>query len=239
MDEVVARAARDARVLEEAGWDGVVVENFNDVPFHPSTVGPETVAALTRVVVAVRAVTSVPVGVNVLRNDAAAALGIAIATGARFVRINVHTGSMWTDQGLLHGRAADTMRLRGALAPDVAVLADVHVKHAVPPAGSDLATAARDAWHRGLADALVVSGTATGAAPSTADLLAVKQAVPDACVLVGSGLDAESVVELLGAADGAIVGSALMEGARAGAAVDPERAAALARAARAAKGPTA
>ncbi len=102
-----------------------------------------------------------PVGVNALRNDARAALAIAVATGAHFIRVNVHTGSMFTDQGLIEGAAADTLRVRAALDTRVAIMADVHVKHASPPAGADIADAASDAWHRGLADALIVSGIGT------------------------------------------------------------------------------
>ena len=84
------------------------------------------------------------VGVNVLRNDAATALGIAAATGARFVRINVHTGAMVTDQGVIEGRAAETLRERARLGLDhVRVFADVHVKHATPFAGERLEDAAR------------------------------------------------------------------------------------------------
>ena len=233
MDAVVERAVRDARALEEAGLDALIVENFLDAPFHPGAVPAATVAAMTRVVAAVRSEIGFPVGVNVLRNDAAAALAVAAATGTRFVRVNVHTGSMWTDQGLLHGRAHETMRLRAALAPDVAVFADVHVKHAVPPAGSDLGAAAQDAWHRGLADALVVTGSRTGASTELDDLERVRAAVPDARVLVGSGLTAANAERLLASADGAIVGSALMEGGRAGSPIDPERARALVEAARA------
>ena len=230
-ESVVARAADDARTLAEAGFDAVIVENFGDVPFHGHRVPAETVAAMTAAVVSVVRAVDIPVGVNVLRNDAAAALGVAAATGARFVRVNVHTGSMWTDQGLLEGRAAETLRLRSALELEVAILADVHVKHAVPPAGSDLADAAADTWHRGLADALVVTGTGTGRTSASADVTRVRTSVPTAPVLVGSGVDTATVRSTLEQADGVIVGSAVMEGGVAGGRVDPRRASELVRAA--------
>jgi membrane complex biogenesis BtpA family protein len=231
LDDVLRQAVADARTLSEAGFDGIVVENYGDIPFFAHRVPAETVAALTHAVVRVAEVTSVPLGVNVLRNDAAAAIGIATATEARFVRVNVHTGSMWSDQGLIHGRAADTLRLRAALGIEVAILADVHVKHATPPLGYDLRAAAADAWHRGLADALVVSGAATGRPTSAADLEAVRIAVPEASVLVGSGSTASDVARLLERADGVIVGSAVMVDGRAGGPIDPHRAEAFRRAA--------
>lgn len=232
MDAVVERAVADAGILASEGYDGVIVENYADAPFFGRSVPPETVAAMTRVTAAVRATTEVPVGVNVLRNDARAALAVAVATGARFVRVNVHTGSMWTDQGLLEGRAAETLRARAALAADVAILADVHVKHAVPPAGQRIGTAAADAWTRGRADALVVSGVGTGEPAEGSDVEAVRAAVPEAPILVGSGATPETVRALLDAADGVIVGSAVMRDGRAGAGIDQPRAAALISAAR-------
>jgi hypothetical protein len=230
MTAVLDRARADARTLHEAGADALLVENYGDAPFH-ETVGPETVAALTAAVLAVREVTDRPVGVNALRNDPAAALAVAAATGARFIRVNVHTGGMYTDQGWIEGRAADTLRLRRRVAPDVAILADVMVKHATPPPGLTLERAARDAAERGRADAVIVSGTATGEATSLADVRTVAGVV-EAPVLVGSGVTEGTVRATLDAAAGVIVGSAIMEGGRAGGPVDPERARRLVEAAR-------
>jgi uncharacterized protein len=227
MRRVLERARSDANALESAGFDGVLVENFLDAPFFAERVPPETIAAMTAAVAAVRGTVMIPVGVNVLRNDVAAALGVAAATGACFLRANVHTGAMWTDQGLIEGRAHDTLRLRRALGADVAILADVHVKHATPPAGARLDSSAADSWSRGLADALVVSGAGTGAVTDSADVRTVKSAVPVAPVIIGSGITPETLAEALSVADGAIVGSAIMTGGHAGAGIDPERALAL------------
>jgi membrane complex biogenesis BtpA family protein len=174
-----------------------------------------------------QAAPGLPVGVNVLRNDAAAALGIAAATGAAFVRINVHTGAMVTDQGIIEGRAAETVRLRERLCPGLPLLCDVHVKHAVPLGGGDLAVAARDTWHRGLAAALIVSGTGTGTGVDPADLDTVRAAVPEAPVWIGSGLTLESLPVLGSRCDGAIVGTTLKHGGSVDAPVDAGRVRAL------------
>ncbi len=232
MDAVLERARSDAMRLADAGFDGLMVENYGDVPFFRGALPPESVAALTLAVGEVVALGGAPVGVNALRNDARAALGVAVATGARFIRVNVHTGSMWTDQGLIEGSAADTLRTRASLDADVAIMADVHVKHASPPHGAEIGEAASDAWHRGLADALVVSGSGTGAATAHTDLTAVKSSVPDAPLVVGSGARSDTVASLLHVADGVIVGTAVMEGGRAGTGVDSRRAAQLVTAAR-------
>jgi len=232
LEAVLDRALADARALRDGGVDAVLVENYGDVPFHAEGVEAVTIAAMTRAVRAVVEAVDMPVGVNVLRNDAAAALAVAAATGARFIRVNVHTGGMFTDQGWIEGRAAETLRVRSRVAPEVAILADLMVKHATPPPGLELADAARDAWERGLADALIVSGTATGGTIDPDDVEAVRRAAPDAPVLMGSGVTAATVRSALGTAHAVIVGSALEADGRAGGPVELARVRALVQAAR-------
>ena len=93
------------------------------------------------------------------------------------------------------------------------ILADVHVKHAQPLGQPDLAQAARDTAYRGLADALIVTGSATGKATEPGPGAHVKQAVPDRPVLIGSGVTAATVREALAVADGIIIGSDLRRAA--------------------------
>jgi membrane complex biogenesis BtpA family protein len=216
MQAVLDRARADAEALERGGVNGVMVENYGDVPFYPDHVPAVTVSAMTSAVLAVRSVIDLPVGVNVLRNDAEAALSIAACTGATFMRVNVHTGALLTDQGWLSGRAFQTLRRRHELAAPVAIFADVLVKHAVAPSGLTLEDAARDSFERGAADALIVSGAATGAATDPRDVERVRAVVPDAPIWIGSGVTAETAATLLDVADGVIVGSAFEQHGRAG-----------------------
>lgn len=220
---LVERVLADAETLAAGGVDGLMIENYGDVPFFAGAVPAETVAALAVLAREVRAACPLPLGINVLRNDAGAALAIAAATGAAWIRVNVHTGAMLTDQGWITGRAADTLRTRRTLGADVAIFADVLVKHATPPAGLTAEAAARDTWERGLADALIVTGAATGAATDAGRVQQVRAAVPGAPVLVGSGLTADSAAALLRHADGAIVGSAFQRDGRAGEPVERAR----------------
>ncbi|QDV07770.1 Putative sgc region protein SgcQ [Planctomycetes bacterium Poly30] len=225
MAALLERAVADAAAFVEGGIRRLIVENYHDAPFFKEGVGAETVAALALAVDRVRSVEGVgEVGVNVLRNDAASALGIAAATGARFVRVNVHTGAMFTDQGLIEGHAAATMRLRERLGGNVALFADVHVKHATPIAGERLEDAARDAVHRGRADGLIVSGVATGAAPEPERVQRVRAAVGDGVpILIGSGFSLATARGLLEFADGAIVGTAAKRDGRVENEVDAAR----------------
>ncbi|MEL6714568.1 MAG: BtpA/SgcQ family protein, partial [Planctomycetota bacterium] len=234
MATLLERAVRDAEAWVDGGVDTLVVENYHDAPFRKAGLPAATIAALALASDRVRAVPGVAlVGVNALRNDAAAALGIAAAVGAGFVRVNVHTGAMHTDQGLVEGEAAETLLLRRALGTPARIFADVHVKHATPVHGERIEDAARDVLLRGRADALVVSGAATGSAPDVERIERVRAAVgPHAAIVIGSGFAVETAGALLEHADGAIVGTAAKRGGRVSEPVDPERVAALVAAAR-------
>jgi len=212
LDRIIDRAVTDSRVLAEAGFEGLMIENFGDAPFFATEVPKVTIAAMARVITEIARASSVPFGVNVLRNDAGAALAIAAATGASFIRVNVLSGTMFTDQGTIEGRAAELARMRANLAPEVSIFADVHVKHATPPSGLTITDAATDLWERSGADAVVVSGSGTGSPAAVTDIQAVRDAVPDAPLFLGSGVDVDQVAEIRGLVDGVIVGSSLKIG---------------------------
>lgn len=221
---VIERAVRDAEALKGAGFRALMVENFGDAPFFADQVPPVTVAAMTRVVAEIVAVTSLEIGVNVLRNDATSALAIAVATGSTYIRVNVLSGVMITDQGPIVGRAAEVARLRRQLCPEVAILADVLVKHATPPPGLTIEQAGLDTWERAGADVLVVSGSGTGHAPDLEHASRLRKAIPEAPILIGSGVSPANLPELAEVADGAIVGTSLKREGRTDNQVDPDRA---------------
>ena len=223
MGAVLARAEEEARTLEGGGAHGIIVENFGDAPFRIGRLEPETVSAMTLAVEKVRQVTNLPVGINMLRNDAVSAMAVAAVTGAAFIRVNVHYGVMAADEGLVEGEAYRTLRQRQALGADVKILADVLVKHAVPLRPADLGHMVRETLHRGLADGLIISGPATGMATSGTDVETARRAVPDAFILVGSGIDESNAAEVLARADGAIVGTSLKRDGVITNPVDPER----------------
>ncbi len=225
MSEVVDTAVADASSLAESGFPALMIENFGDVPFFADEAPPETVAAMTVAVTAVRRAVGLPLGVNVLRNDVLSALGIAAATGALFVRVNVLTGIMYTDQGPIIGRAAEVLRKRHDLAPDAEIWADVMVKHAMPPAGIDARRAAGDTVERGLADAVIVSGSGTGTEPDLDQARDVRAAIPkETRLVIGSGASAENLSRFLDVANSVIVGSAVKVDGDARNRVDPLRA---------------
>ncbi len=239
-DAIRTRALEDARRLEAGGADGIVLENFGDTPFYPEAVPNHVVADMTALASALQRTVEIPLGINVLRNDADAALSIAAATAADFIRVNVHVGTAATDQGLLEGQAHETLRLLDRLEADVAILADVHVKHATPVGERDLEQAALETVERGMADGVIVSGPGTGVETALEDVERVADVLTDQAatrernlVFVGSGVTNETVGDCLEAgADGVIVGTALKAGGETTNPVSRERVETLVAAAR-------
>ncbi len=220
---VLARAEQEATALASGGVHGLIVENFFDAPFAKSQVDPAVVSAMTLVVQRLSALVPLPIGLNVLRNDACSALAIASCTDAKFIRVNVLSGVMATDQGLIEGDAHRLMRYRRELGTDVKILADVLVKHAQPLGRPSVTTAVQDTIHRGLADGVIVSGTATGRAPTVEDLVRARDAAGSTPIFVGSGATVDNIGQLVPAADGVIVSSSLKRKGQIEQPVDPIR----------------
>ncbi len=139
-ESVVDCALRDYVSLKEGGVDGILVENYGDLPYLKERVEPQTVTWMTKVILSLGI--DLPFGVNVLRNDAVSALAIAHAAGGVFIRCNVLSGVMVTDQGIIEGKAAEVLRYRSALKADIQIFADVCVKHAAPLRSQPLEEAA-------------------------------------------------------------------------------------------------
>ncbi len=232
LEKVIQQAVQDARAYERGGADALSIENFGDMPFTKGSVEPETVACMAAAGRAVHHAVKLPLGFNVLRNDARAALALCAACGGSFIRVNVLTGAMLTDQGLIEGNAFAVLRYRRTICPAAQIFADVHVKHAVPLGNWSIGDSARDALHRGLADALIISGTGTGLAADRSDLAQVRATCPTARILIGSGITVQNLQDYLPLADGFIVGTSLKRECEVANPVDVKRVAALAKALR-------
>jgi uncharacterized protein len=207
IDQVLEAAIRDAKSLEKGGASSVMVENFNDYPFYPETEEPETVAAMTLIAHEIRREVKLPMGINILRNSWKSALAVAGTVGADFIRLNVLTDAYVTDQGLINGTAHLVARYRKFLGLEkkVKIFADIQTKHAAPLAARPIDVLARDTAYRGMADAIILAGEESAQPPSIENLEAVRNAVPDVPIIIGSGMKVETA-NLLKYADGAVFG---------------------------------
>jgi hypothetical protein len=232
--ELVAEAVREARVLRDAGFDAIIVENMHDRPYLGHGIGPEVTACMAVVAAAVRAAVEVPLGIQVLGGGACEAVSVAHAAGLDFVRVENFVFSHVADEGLMPEACAGALlRHRRAIGADrVCVFADIKKKHAshAVTADVDIAGCARAAEFF-LADGVIVTGAETGVAVDEAELRTVRAAT-SLPVMTGSGADASSVRRLLSVADAVIVGSSVKLDGRWDRPVDPARAAAFVKAAR-------
>ena len=219
------RVLSDAELLVSGGFCSLMLENFGDTPFLPGSVSPVTIAHLTTLAHEIRErYPQVELGINVLRNDGCAALAIAHAVGASFIRVNVLCGARVTDQGLIQGIAHNLLRLRSQLgATDIRILADIDVKHSAPLAARPIADEVADAIERGHADGIIVSGPATGSTIDDSHLEEAVSAAAEVPVLIGSGVDEQNIDRLLNSAQGAIIGSSIKADGQASAPVDIKR----------------
>lgn len=229
LEEVESQAVSEALQLAKAGFDAVMVENLGDAPYYPEKVPPHTIAGMTRIAVAIQsAFRDLPnppqLGINVMRNDSTAAIAISAAARGSFIRVNVHSGVMITDQGVIHGKAHQSTRYRDQFHPNCSIFADVRVKHAAPLAERPLKQEAIELWKRSRADAIILTGAQTGDVIVPHELRGLRQALPDCPLIAGSGVTPEQLSQLLPYIEGIIVGTWLKEDADVSKRIDPERA---------------
>lgn len=223
LSAVIDKAVKDARAIEEGGADALILENYGDKPFLKE-VGKETVAAMTVIACEVKRDVSIGLGINVLRNDAVAALAIAKAVNADFVRVNQLFFTSVSPEGILEGKAGEVMRYKKLVDCRAMIFADVAVKHAVHFASlEDYCLNAE----RSLADAVILTGKTTGGEVSLEELKYAKKTLKMP-VLAGSGVNAENAARILKWCDGVIVGTYIKRGGL----VDAERVRRIVRAAK-------
>jgi len=230
MRDVLGRAVTDARTWVRGGADALLVENFGDRPFFPEQVPAVTIAGMSRALTEIARAVDVPIGVNVLRNDAEGAIALSAVHELAFVRVNVHAGAVLSDQGLLIGRAHATVRLRASLECDARILADLRVKHAAPLVERPIEDEARELAERADADALLLTGPATGRPPDLEPLDRIAAALPGTPLLLASGVDARLIGATRDRVAGWIVGTSAKRSGRVEAPAELARVRALAHA---------
>jgi membrane complex biogenesis BtpA family protein len=209
--DLAQSAATEARIYAAAGFHGLIIENTHDRPYLKGSAGPEIVAAMAAIGLEVRRAAALPLGVQILAGANTAALAVAHACGASFVRVEGFVFAHVADEGLIESTAGELLRYRRTIGADgIRVFADIKKKHSAHAitADVDLAETARAAEFF-QADGVIVSGLATGRPTDPDEVRAVSQAV-SIPALVGSGVTPENLASFA-AADALIVGSSVKE----------------------------
>jgi hypothetical protein len=225
MQQIIDFALQDARTLVEGGVDGLIVENMWDLPFAVGNdVPPEAMCAQSVAAAEVVKAVDVPVGINVVHNGGRVCLGIAIASGAAFIRVCMLTGAgVWDTGEFDHGCARELLSVRKmAQAEHIKLFCDVDKKHSVRFPGIDLATHIE--WTEFyLADAIIISGRMTGDAPSLDKVREAKELAKGRPILMGSGMTDANVADFFQYADGCIVGFGMKDSGHPDRPVNPDK----------------
>jgi membrane complex biogenesis BtpA family protein len=224
VSEIIAQAIREAAIYRDCGVDGVIIENMHDTPYLRGSVGPEIVAAMAVVGHAVKTESRLPTGIQILAGANIEAMAVAHAANLDFIRAEAYAFAHVADEGVIQSSAAALLRYRKMIGADrVQVWADVKKKHSSHAITADVSLGATaEAVEFMRADAVIVTGSVTGEAPKIADALEAK-AHCRAPVLLGSGVDADNIVDFYQAADGFIIGSYFKVDGRWANPVDAER----------------
>jgi uncharacterized protein len=221
MAAVVAGLAHDVQALQDAGVDGLLFCNENDIPYQLH-VGPEIPAAMAAAIAGVRSQIRLPFGVNILW-DAKASLAVARAVGAGFVR-EVFTGVFESDMGLFAPQMGELASYRTMIgAGGVAIYANITPEFSRSVSDRPISDRAQGAAYMGV-DALLISGVQAGVSANVEDLRAAKEAAPGVPVIANTGVNHSNVEEILPLCDGVIVGTSLKVDGSTWNPVDPERA---------------
>lgn len=203
---------QDAKILFENGIKCFFIENFGDAPFPKNKVEPHVIAALTTIINQLKShFPTSRIGVNVLRNDALAALAIATITDCTAIRVNILTHARLTDQGIIEGCSYDLHRYKNQLNSVVEIWADVEVKHSYPLVEIPISEAILDMVERGGASKIIFTGSRTGSEVSLQtlqELVDAKIISPDN-IVIGSGISEKNIETFLPYAKNFIVGSSL------------------------------
>jgi membrane complex biogenesis BtpA family protein len=212
--QIIDIAVDEATKLAEFGFDAILIENMHDTPYMLRDVGPEIVAAMTVATQAVIDAVDLPIGVQILAGANKAALAVAHATGAHFIRAEGFAFASIADEGLMDvADAGPLLRERRRInAEHIAILADIQKKHSSHALTADLSIGdhARGADFMG-ADGVIVTGSHTSHAVDMDQLRQVRGAT-ELPLLVGSGVTPENVKDIFKFADAAIVGSSIKQG---------------------------
>ena len=225
--DITSLAIEEARAYEDAGFEGLMIENTHDRPYLKGDVGPEITATMAVIGLEVRKAVALPLGIQVLAGANTSALGVALACGASFLRVEGFVFAHIADEGLIESSAAALLRYRRAIGADhIRVFADVKKKHSAHAitADVDIVETAKAAEFF-VVDGVIVTGVSTGEPAQPAEIASVARAV-SVPTIVGSGITAENIVHYP-EADAFIVGSSIKKDGLWSNPFDPARARAV------------
>lgn len=218
--EITDQAVREAQMVMDNGFDGFILQNMNDMPIRQEA-SPEAIAYMT--VIGERLKREFKEAVlGILMNwDGVAALGVADAVGADFVRVeHLFTGVEVTSAGLLTAQCCEITALRKRTGSKIPVYADVYEVHGVPLGEKSVEDAAWESVNEAFADGLFMAGRTP---EESIEIIKKARSRVNVPILLGGGATGENVCQLLQYYDGVSVATWVKNGDMKNP-IDPERA---------------
>lgn len=211
LEEIISNALYDTKVLQDAGYDAILVENNYDIP-HKEFVEPGSIVSMGLCISEIKKIVRVPLGVNVLWNDYKTALSLAKVYNLQFIRIAVFVDNVRTDFGDIYACSEKLNEYKKSLKIEsTLVFTDIQVKHSELLNVRPIGDSAKEAIEKD-SDALIVTGKWTGEAPDIKKLKEVRSAVGVFPIIVGSGADESNLESLMRIVDAVIVGTSIKTG---------------------------
>lgn len=207
MEKIIEGALADLSALEQAGFDGALIENDNDKP-HTEFANESQIASFTVIANEVCRVAKIPVGVQMMLNDWRASFAIAKAVGAKFTRLDVFVDHVSSEWGEINPVPEEIISYKNAIYPELLLLTDIQVKYKTMLEPRPLAVSAELAIRHG-SNGLVITGQATGVETPIEKIREVRKEFPQFPIFVGAGVNEKNIQDQFSVANGAIVGTSI------------------------------
>lgn len=209
---IIEQAVEEAKIYAQNGVDAIMLENMHDIPYLNRIVGPEIVAAMTAVCVAVKNAIDLPIGLQILAGANQDALAVALAADLNFIRAEAFVFAHVADEGWMDGCAGSLLRYRKQIGADnIQIFTDIKKKHSSHAITADLTIAEQSqAAEFFLSDGVIISGISTGEPVCNDELVMVGKSV-SLPLLVGSGITIHNIESYWALADAFIIGSHFKE----------------------------
>ena len=221
---ITKTAVEEANIYSQSGFDGLLIENMHDLPYLRGAVGPEITASMAIIAHEIRRKHKLPIGLQILAGANKEALAVAYAADLDYIRAEGYSFAHVADEGIIESCAGELLRYRRHIGAErIQIWTDVKKKHAAHAITADVSLGEMAAAVEFmLAEAVIITGTSTGASPEPQDVMEAKQhcKLP---VIIGSGMATNNLHRYYSDADGFIIGSSCKVDGKWHNALDPKR----------------
>jgi len=210
--QIIEHALHEARLLKNAGFHSILIENMHDTPYLNKKIGHEISSLMSIVGYQIKKETKLPVGIQILAGANKQALAVAHAANLDYIRAEGFVFGHIADEGYMDSCAGELLRYRKYIgAENIAIFTDIKKKHSSHVITDDISIGeTAKAANFFMSDGIIVTGSSTGEETALQDLTDVRKST-QLPILIGSGITIHNIEKYLPHADAFIVGSSIKE----------------------------